>query len=200
MRWAPNRATVTFRVMYRLGFKPWDSGVSPPELKELIEGPTAQRRGRALDLGCGTGTNVIYMAQHGWEVTGIDFVPRALAMAKRKAAAAKVSARLIQGDVTRLADLGIGDGFALVFDLGCLHSIPDDRRGAYAAGVTEATLPGADFLVWGFYPTTSNPFLRTKLSRDELEQRFGQDWEMVRAWGGEEPGRFAGSWYHLRRR
>jgi SAM-dependent methyltransferase len=195
-----NRASVMFRVMYRLGFKPWDSGVPPPELKELIEGPHAKPPGRALDLGCGTGTNVIYMAQHGWDVTGIDFVPRALAAAKRKAQAARVTARLIQADVTRLAELGIGDRFGLVFDLGCLHSIPDDRRGAYATGVTEATLPGADFLVWGFSPTSSNPFLRTKLSRDELEQRFGKDWEMVRAWGGEQPGRFAGGWYHLRRR
>jgi SAM-dependent methyltransferase len=191
---------VMFRAMYRLGFKPWDSGVPPPELKELIEGPNAKPPGRALDLGCGTGTNVIYTTQHGWDVTGIDFVPSAVAAAKRKAQAAKVTARLIQGDVTRLADLGIGGGNMLVFDLGCLHSIPDSRRDAYAAGVTAATLSGADFLVWGFYPNSPNPYLRTKLSKDELEQRFGKDWDLVRAWGGEQPGRFAGGWYHLRRR
>ncbi len=45
---------LVFRAMYRFGIKPWDSGIPPPELKELIEGPTARPPGRALDLGCGT--------------------------------------------------------------------------------------------------------------------------------------------------
>ena len=99
-----------FRAMYRFGFTPWDSGVTPPELKELIEGPQARTPAKALDLGCGTGTNALYMTQHGWDVTAIDFVPRAITMAKAKAAAANASRRLIRGDVTRLEELGVGDG------------------------------------------------------------------------------------------
>src|SRR5689334_21905005 len=35
---------------------PWDSGISPPELLEFIQTHPA---GKAIDLGCGTGTNVI---------------------------------------------------------------------------------------------------------------------------------------------
>ena len=188
--------------MYLLGFKPWDTGVSPPELKELIEGPNALTPTRALDLGCGTGTNSVYMAQHGWDVIGIDFVPKAVAAAKSKAAAAGVSPRLIVGDVTRLGELGVGGKFGLVFDLGCLHSIPDGRRDAYARGVTEAAAPGATFLVWGFYAnrTSRNTLGFVKLSHEELERRLGQDWEVTRDWGGEEPGRFPGGWYQLRRR
>ena len=188
-----------FRTMYRLGFKPWDSGVTPPELKEIIEGPDARAPGKALDLGCGTGTNAIYMAQHGWEVTAIDFVPRAIAMAKAKAAAAKVAPRLIRGDVTRLDDLGVGGGYTLVFDLGCLHSIPQARRDAYAAGVTKAAAPGADFLVWGFYARPS-PVINARLTKEEVEHLFSKAWEIVRVWGGEQSDRFPGRWYHLRRR
>jgi len=188
-----------FRTMYRLGFKPWDSGVTPPELKEIIEGPDARAPGKALDLGCGTGTNAIYMAQHGWEVTAIDFVPRAIAMAKAKAAAAKVAPSLIRGDVTRLDDLGVGGGYTLVFDLGCLHSIPQARRDAYAAGVTKAAAPGADFLVWGFYARPS-PVINARLTEEEVEQLFSKAWEIVRVWGGEQSDRFPGRWYHLRRR
>ena len=60
---------------------PWDSGISPPELFDFISKHPA---GRAIDLGCGTGTNVITLAQNGWQVTGIDFVPRAIQIAKRK--------------------------------------------------------------------------------------------------------------------
>ena len=196
---ASNLANLMFRAMYRFGFKPWDSGVPPPELKELIEGPEAGPPGRALDLGCGTGTNVLYMAQHGWDVTGIDFVPTAIEAARKKVQAANVSPRLIQGDVTRLDDLGVGTGYTLVFDLGCLHSIPDGRRDAYVAGITKASAPAADLLIWGFY-AKPNFFINARLSKEEVEQRFGKSWELVRAWGGEQPDRFPGRWYHLLRR
>jgi SAM-dependent methyltransferase len=185
--------------MYRFGFTPWDSGVPPPELKELIEGPQARTPGKALDLGCGTGTNAIYMTQHGWDVTAIDFVPRAIASAKAKAAAAKVSPRLLVGDVTRLGELGVQDGYTLLFDLGCFHAIPQDRRDAYVAGATKSASSGGDFLLWGFY-RKPNWETNAMVSREEIEQRFTKDWELLRAWGGEQPDRFPGRWYHLKRR
>ena len=58
---------------------PWDSGISPPELLEFIRTRPA---GKAIDLGCGTGTNVITLAKAGWQVTGVDFALRAIHMAK----------------------------------------------------------------------------------------------------------------------
>lgn len=191
--------SIVFRAMYRFGLKPWDSGIPPPELKALIEGPEARSPGRALDLGCGTGTNAIYMAQHGWDVTGIDFVPRAVDMAHAKVAAAAVKPQIVLGDVTRLHDLNIGVGYSLVFDLGCLHSIPDGRRDAYARGVTEVTVPGADFLVFGFYRKPTR-LTNVKLTTEDLERRFGAGWDMVRVWGGEQPGSLPAHWYHLKKR
>jgi cyclopropane fatty-acyl-phospholipid synthase-like methyltransferase len=188
-----------FRAMYRLGFKPWDSGIPPPELKELIEGPQARKPGKALDLGCGTGTNVIYMAQHGWQVTGVDFVPRAIAMAKEKVSAAGVSPRLVVGDVTRMTELGIGDGYDFVLDLGCLHGIAEDRRDAYATGLGAVTAPGAEFLVFGF-SARPNFLIPAKLTQEDLERHFAKNWDIVRGWGGEQPNRFPGRWYHLKRR
>ena len=189
-----------FRTMYRLGFTPWDSGVSPPELKNLIEGADARQPGKALDLGCGTGTNAIYMTQHGWQVTAIDFVPRAIAHAKAKAAAAKATPRLIVGDVTRLDALNIGDGYTLVFDLGCLHAVPEARRDGYAAGVARATSSGADFLIWGFYQRI-NFATSALLTREQVEQLFNRDWDISRAWEGEQPRpEFPGRWYHLKRK
>jgi SAM-dependent methyltransferase len=190
---------ILFRAMYRLGITPWDSGVPPPELKELIEGAQARTPGKALDLGCGTGTNAIYMTQHGWEVTAIDFVPRAIETARAKAKAAKAAPRLMVGDVTRLGELGVGDGYTLVFDLGCFHAIPTSRRDAYVQGATKAAATGADFLLWGFYKKPS-PITNAMVTKEEIEQRFGTGWELLRAWGGEQPDRFPGRWYHMRRR
>jgi cyclopropane fatty-acyl-phospholipid synthase-like methyltransferase len=56
------------------GRPPWDTGVSPPELLAHLD---VHAPGRALDIGCGTGTNAITMAQHGWQVTGMDFAVKA---------------------------------------------------------------------------------------------------------------------------
>jgi SAM-dependent methyltransferase len=61
---------------------PWDSGDPAPELVELVEGPAPPRPGRALDLGCGIGTNAVYLARHGWDVTGVDLVHNAVAAAR----------------------------------------------------------------------------------------------------------------------
>src|SRR5437867_13042941 len=117
---ANNISNLMFRAMYRFGFKPWDSGIPPPELKELIEGPQARTPGKALDLGCVTGTNTMYMAQHGWDVTGIDFVSPPMAASRKIMQVANVAPRLIQGDVIRLKELTLVAVYSLVFDLVCL--------------------------------------------------------------------------------
>jgi SAM-dependent methyltransferase len=185
-----------YRTAYLLGVTPWDSGVTPPELKAVVEGPGALPPGRALDLGCGTGTNAVFMAAHGWLVTAVDFMPRAIALARRRAAEAAVSPRFLQGDVTRLAELGVGEGHRLLLDLGCFHSIPADRRDAYADGVTRAASPGATFLLFGFAPDQIKVGPRGT-TRAELEHRF-EGWEVIAANRGTD--RIETYWYRLRRR
>ncbi len=122
--------------MYRLGFTPWDSGVPPPELIDVIEGARRLPPGRALDLGCGTGTTTIYMASNGWQVIGVDFVPRPIRAARAKAVAAGLSVAFLVGDVTRLHEYPIEPGFDLLFDQGCFHSLPEAAQPAYAREVT----------------------------------------------------------------
>ena len=69
--------------LYFLGKPRWDTNQTPPEVIETFH--SLPSHGVALDLGCGTGTNVIFMAQHGWQATGIDFVAQAIRTARRKA-------------------------------------------------------------------------------------------------------------------
>lgn len=184
-----------YRFAYLVGFKPWDSGKSPPELVAEVEGADALPAGRALDLGCGTGTNSVYLASHGWEVTGIDLVGRAVAAARRKARAASVSPRLLHGDVTHLGELSVGQGYGLVLDLGCFHSIPAERREAYAEGVTRAAAPGAILLLFGFAPGAMR-LGPAGVTAGELGRRL-EGWELVSSTRGTD--RIETCWYRLRR-
>jgi SAM-dependent methyltransferase len=138
---------LVYRTAYFLGLKVWDRRRPMSDLVELVEGPSPPPPGRALDIGCGTGTDSIYVAQHGWAVIGVDMVPRALAIAHRRADEAGVSLRFVEGDVTRLSDFGVGEGYTLLVDFGCFHTIPPDRRDAYVESVSKVAAPGSTFLL-----------------------------------------------------
>lgn len=189
-----------FRLAYRLGFKPWDSGVPPPELVAVIEGERRQPPGRALDLGCGTATTSIYMASQGWDVTALDFVPRAISTARVKAARAGVAVALLEGDVTRLHQLPIEPGFDLLFDQGCFHSLPEAAQPAYARELSYMARSGATYLLYAFGPQPGSrrrPFFPKGVSPDDVRARFA-DFELVEARPGQDP--FNSHWYTLRRR
>ena len=157
---------------YRLGLAVWQREVSPPELIDLVKGPSALPPGRALDLGCGTGTDTVYLSRHGWDVTGVDMVPKALSQAWRRAQVASETPRLVNGDATRLRDLGVGDGFTLILDFGCFHTLPDDRRPAYVQGVSEVAAPGATLLLYGFTRAPRAAPMRASVATPEIEERF----------------------------
>ncbi|WP_199433769.1 class I SAM-dependent methyltransferase [Qaidamihabitans albus] len=173
---------VVYWLAYRLGLTVWQRRTPPAELVALVEGPSAPPPGHALDLGCGTGTDTIYLATHGWKVTAIDMVPKALASARRNASAAGVAPRFIEGDVTRLRDFGVGDGYTLVVDFGCFHTLPEDRRLAYVSSVSQAAGPRATLLLYGFSRPPKAAPMHAGVTVDEVRHRFSQDgWELVSA-------------------
>src|SRR5260370_38125762 len=94
----------------------------PAELKAVIEGPDALPPARALDLGSGLGTKAIYMAAHGWDVTGVEAVPRALREAQRRAKAAGGTLGFRLGAGTRVGGRGREPRNSLPDHLGGCHS------------------------------------------------------------------------------
>lgn len=170
-----------YRTFYRLGLRIWERRVPPAGLVELVEGPAAPPPGRALDIGCGTRTDSVYLARHGWDVTGVDMVPRALAAARRRAAADDVSPRYVEGDATRLPELGIAEGFALLLDFGCYHTLPDDQRKPYVESVSAVAAPGATMLLYGFGRPRALAPMRAGVTPDEVRDRFGRcGWDLLR--------------------
>ena len=63
---------------------PWDTGTPDPMLIAMIESHAIEP-GRTLEVGCGTGTNAIYLAEHGFDVVGVDVAAVAIANARAKA-------------------------------------------------------------------------------------------------------------------
>jgi SAM-dependent methyltransferase len=201
---------VVYWTFYALGLRVWERETPAAALVALVEGAGALP-GRALDLGCGSGTDSVYLARRGWDVTGVDLVPRALALARRRAAAAGVAARFVLGDVTRLQELGVGGGYALLLDFGCFHTLPADQRAAYVAGVSAAAAPGATFLLYGFARPPRLAPVAAGLTPEEVRRRFvGPRWALDGAEpvptaalrvGGARVGRSFALWcYRLRRR
>ena len=182
---------------YRRGNTRWDTGITPPEVVAVIEGEHPLPPGRALDLGCGTGTNALYLARHGWEVTGVDFSPLAIEAAKGKAEGSGLPVSFRLGDVTRVRELGVEGPFDYVLDIGCFHSVALRRRRAYAREVTALTRPGAVLMVFAWGAGLHVPgFPRTRES--EMRRRFGSDFVIERIELGKEPR--GAAWFTLQRR
>jgi SAM-dependent methyltransferase len=171
-----------FRIFYRIGFTPWDGHAHTTTLRELIEGTgdtPALPPGTALDVGCGTGDSSVYLAQHGWHVTGVDFVPKALDKARAKARAAGVPIDFMHADVTHLSRAGIDTKFQLIVDNGCLHGMSDGDRDLYVQEITAAATPGARLLIVAAKPGGPIGFLG--LDEAEVERRFTPAWALLSA-------------------
>jgi cyclopropane fatty-acyl-phospholipid synthase-like methyltransferase len=194
-----------FALSYRFGRPRWDTGISPPELVEVVEGPAALPAGRALDLGCGTGTNACYLASHGWQVTGVDFVPAAIGRARERARGAGLDVRFLAGDVTRLVELGVEGPFDLVVDIGCFHGIATRQRAAYARSVAAVTRSGATLMMFAFARLPARLGFRRAWGapEDDVRRWLEGAFDIVEVRAGEErrPGAaMRPAWYRMVRR
>ena len=123
---------------YRGGKRPfWDAGRPSSELRRVVEEGVI-RPGSAVDLGCGSGTDAIYLASKGFNVTGIDIAPTALSQARDKAERAGVRVRWLLANVLSLPELG---SFDFIFDRGCYHDVRFDNAAGYVETVRTLSRP-----------------------------------------------------------
>ncbi|HXZ99456.1 MAG TPA: methyltransferase domain-containing protein [Candidatus Binatia bacterium] len=189
------------RLYYRLAYRGrprWDTGTLPEALAALVEG---RRAGRLLDLGCGTGAAAVRLAESGWQVTGIDYVPAAVVAARRRAAESGVAADFRVGDVTHLDQLVDGCRYDLVFDAGCYHGLSEPGRERYASGVARVAAPGAELLLLGFHevPLSWRLIGAPGSGTADVPARFAP-WFTVEERGMETGRRLRMEWLRLRRR
>ena len=171
-----------FRIFYRIGFTPWDGHPLAQSLRDLVEGTrdaAGLPAGRVLEVGCGTGDCSIYLAQHGWQVTAVDFVAKPLERARAKASAAGAAVDFLRADVTQLSQAGIGANFELIVDNGCLHNMSDADRDSYVREISALAAPDARLLIVAFPP--GGRFGVRGVDPEEMERRFTPAWRLLTA-------------------
>ena len=157
--------------------QPWDTQITPPEVVEFWSSGRLPTRGVVLDLGCGPGTNVRYLARLGLYAVGVEIAGSALLRARNRLHIHEPHlagrAAFVCSDVCLLPFTGIGATYIL--DVGCLHSLPPHLRPYYAAGVVANLAPGGFYHLYAFdepddpVPAASGP---TGLAPGEVSRLF----------------------------
>ncbi len=168
---------IPYRLWYGLGFAPWERRNVAELWRPLFEGPLALEPGRALDIGCGSGRDAVHLAGRGWQVTAVEFVDKALARARQRAAEEGVEVRWVRGDVGELGRLGLEPGYSLLYDFGCIQGLSDSARRGAAAGLTELAAPGARLLLLAF-KAGRRVMLPRGMDREHLDALLGSGWDL----------------------
>jgi methyl halide transferase len=128
-----------FEKRYKTGDLPWD--IKRPDFN-LVNSVRdfGINPGKALDIGCGTGDNAIWLSKTGFDVTGVDISETAIGMARRKAEESNVAVEFHVADF--LSQKIPGKPFHFVFDRGCFHTFDRKKsRRKFAASVSNILAP-----------------------------------------------------------
>ncbi len=151
----------------------WHREEIPRLLKDAVEALGGS--GNALDIGCGTGVNSVFMADHGFHVTALDFAPEALTFAIKRAEKAGVEVDFKAADVTKFET---AEKFDLILDSGCFHGFNDRSRLVYRDRLLKWLSVGGQYVLIHFGkrhtigPGFIGPRARTK---EKVERFFGPD-------------------------
>jgi SAM-dependent methyltransferase len=177
--------SLAYKVLYAVGFTPWEQIAALPgvtaRFSALADREEAGREppyGPVLDLGCGSGFWGVALAKRGWQVTGVDIVPKALRRARERAREAGVEMQLIEGDVTNLRATRVGSGFPFLLDFGLFHDeLSDGQRAAMGREVSAVAAPGATLLMVAWAPGRRGPLPRGA-SRSDIETAYPA-WDVI---------------------
>lgn len=132
--------------------------------------------GKALDIGCGAGTDSLFLAQQGWDVTSLDFVPKALEFTQSRARAAGVDVTPVEADITQWQP---PHKYDLVLDHGLLHNMDPVRYDAYRAVVMDALAEDGEFVLLHWHPLyegqKNGKMGPTRVAREDIKAFFAPE-------------------------
>ena len=162
-----------WELCYQQGRTPWEYGTHAPPLETFMKSPYRLPAGNLAVLGCGTGYDALYLAQQGYQVTGIDFAPSAIQATHQKflqAGLAGKSAFLLQRSIFDLHQYK--NYFDSVFEHTCFCSIDPVNRRRYMFTVRDIVKKGGKFLALWFVEERQANNLPFSVSKDEIFELF----------------------------
>ena len=154
---------------------PWDIGRPQPAFARLAD--RGLLSGRLLDSGCGTGEHTLLAAARGADAVGVDISPRAIEMARQKAAERGVAARFEVADALDLGSLGLT--FDTIIDSGVFHVFDDSQRIRYAKSLWSVLRPDGNCYLMCFSDREPGDWGPRRVRRDELETAFADGWAVT---------------------
>jgi 2-polyprenyl-3-methyl-5-hydroxy-6-metoxy-1,4-benzoquinol methylase len=156
------------------GRPPWETGRPQKEFIQLEQ--AGEIVGSVLDVGCGTGENAIYLAEHGHEVWGIDFTSVAIQKAKEKAAQRHLTVTFLVLNVLELYKLG--RTFDTIIDSGLFHVLSDEERPLFVSNLATVIHRGGTYFMlcfselepWGYGPR--------RITQAEIKNSFQSGWHI----------------------
>lgn len=160
---------------YPLRHLSWELGRPRDILVDIVESKRVTPC-ETLDLCCGAGTNPVYLAENGFEVTALDISDRAVELAIEKTDRSRVDIDFLIGDFTNLPFKGTMFGF--VFDFGCFHHVELGNRATFIDGVSRVLESGGAYLMVCFSDRNGNA--ENHFSRERIVELFGDRFEINR--------------------
>jgi SAM-dependent methyltransferase len=155
---------------------PWEIGKPQPALANVFD--SGEVTGSVLDAGCGTGELTLFAASRGLPAIGVDSSPKAIAIARARAAARDIhGARFEVGDVLDLSFLAAT--FDTVLDSGVLHVFDDGARARYVESIRHVLNTGGRYHLLVFSDAQPGTWGPRRMRRDEFDDIFANGWRLL---------------------
>jgi SAM-dependent methyltransferase len=153
---------------------PWDPGRPQPAVVELVE--RWEIRGSMLEVACGTGDNVLYLAEHGHEAWGIDSGRSAIHRAKDKAAHRRLQAVFQVGDPLQSSNWGVH--VDNILDCGLFHTLADGERAQFENAMRQSLRPHGHFFLLCYSDHQPGNVGPRRITQKEIHQTFANKWHV----------------------
>lgn len=159
---------------YINGDTPWDIGIPSRELRWYLESGLVTGK-NAFEMGCGTGTNALFLAEKGFQVTAVDGAPSALHNARELAEMRNLPVTFVEADVCAIEEMGVK--FDLIFDRGCYHCVRKLNLAGYLQSLINITGRGTQFVLLAGNANEIRDGGPPRLTEQEIRGDFDQLFE-----------------------
>jgi ubiquinone/menaquinone biosynthesis C-methylase UbiE len=185
-----NRSEINYFSSVYKGNPPWDIGYAQPVFKRLAK--TLPSQSKVLDVGCGTGENILFFAKMGFESTGIDFTSEAIDKAITKAKERNLNAKFYVMDALELGRLN--QKFNFIIDSGLFHTFSDSERPLFKYSLSKVIFTKGIYYMLCFSDREHSRFGPRRISREEIYDTFNRDWKVISI----EPENFESNFGHAK--